>query len=73
MTLTGTTGNYNVNTLVLFFFCQDTEGDSPLHDAILKKRDDMLTFLLDANADVTVTNNNGFNVLHHASLRGNPR
>ena len=52
---------------------QDAEGDTALHDAILKKRDDMLTFLLDAHADVTVTNNNGFNVLHHASLRGNPR
>ena len=23
-------------------------------------------------ADVTVTNNNGFNALHHAALRGNP-
>ena len=55
------------------FLLQDAEGDTPLHDAILKKRDDMLTFLLDAHADVTVTNNNGFNVLHHASLRGNPR
>jgi ankyrin repeat protein len=42
-------------------------------DAISKKRDDMLALLLDHNADVTLTNTNGFNVLHHAALRGNPR
>lgn len=54
-------------------FYQDTEGDSPLHDAISKKRDDMVSMLLEANADVTVANNNGFNALHHAALRGNPR
>ena len=33
----------------------------------------MVTMLLEANADVTVANNNGFNALHHAALRGNPR
>lgn len=54
-------------------FLQDSEGDTPLHDAISKKRDDMLTLLLDHNADITLTNNNGFNALHHAALRGNPR
>lgn len=53
--------------------CQDSEGDTPLHDAISKKRDDMLTLLIDHNADITLTNNNGFNALHHAALRGNPR
>lgn len=52
---------------------QDSEGDTPLHDAISKKRDDMLSVLLEAGADVTITNNNGFNALHHAALRGNPR
>lgn len=55
------------------FALQDLEGDTPLHDAISKKRDDMLTLLLDHNADITLTNNNGFNALHHAALRGNPR
>ena len=57
-------------TLTLF---QDSEGDTALHDAISKKRDDILSLLLDHNADVSVTNNNGFNALHHAALRGNPR
>lgn len=52
---------------------QDCEGDTPLHDAISKKRDDIVTMLLDANADVTLANNNGFNALHHSALRGNPR
>ncbi|KAJ8729358.1 hypothetical protein PYW08_000939 [Mythimna loreyi] len=51
----------------------DSEGDTPLHDAISKKRDDMLTLLLEHGADMTLTNNNGFNALHHAALRGNPR
>ena len=56
---------------------QDSEGDTPLHDAISKKRDDMIGLLLETRggvgvADVTVTNNNGFNALHHAALRGNP-
>ncbi len=52
---------------------QDSEGDTPLHDAISKKRDDMLSLLLEHQADIVVTNNNGFNALHHAALRGNPR
>lgn len=56
-----------------FFHTQDSEGDTPLHDAISKKRDDMLALLLDHAADITLTNNNGFNALHHAALRGNPR
>ncbi|KAK0093716.1 hypothetical protein PV326_012837 [Microctonus aethiopoides] len=51
---------------------QDAEGDTPLHDAISKKRDDMLALLLDHAADITRTNNTGFNALHHAALRGNP-
>ena len=49
---------------------QDGEGDTPLHDTISKKRDDMLSLLLDNQADVTITNNNGFNAIHHAALRG---
>ena len=52
---------------------QDSDGDTALHDAISKKRDDILALLLDHSADITLTNNNGFNALHHAALRGNPR
>uniref|UniRef100_A0A915KDU0 RING-type E3 ubiquitin transferase n=1 Tax=Romanomermis culicivorax TaxID=13658 RepID=A0A915KDU0_ROMCU len=38
----------------------------------LQKRDDVIALLLtQGQADVTLTNNNGFNVLHHAALRGN--
>ena len=61
---------------ILFLCCamlQDSEGDTPLHDAISKKRDDMLSLLLDHHADIMITNNNGFNAIHHAALRGNPR
>lgn len=52
---------------------QDSEGDTPLHDAISKKRDDMVQLLLEAHVDMSITNNNGFNTLHHAALRGNLR
>lgn len=62
-----------VPTAGIFFGLQDAEGDTPLHDAISKKRDDMLALLLDHGADITRTNNTGFNALHHAALRGNPR
>ena len=47
---------------------QDSEGDTPLHDTISKKRDDMVALLLEGGADITVANN-GFNCLHHAALR----
>lgn len=51
---------------------QDCDGDTPLHDAISKKRDDMVQLLmLEPKVDITVTNSNGFNCLHHAALRGN--
>lgn len=33
----------------------------------------MLSLLLEHGADMSITNNNGFNTLHHAALRGNPR
>jgi len=58
---------------LLIVSVQDSEGDTPLHDAISKKRDDMLTLLLEHGADMSIANNNGFNTLHHAALRGNPR
>lgn len=64
---------YFISPRGFFYRLQDLEGDTPLHDAIAKKRDDMLTLLLDHNADIMLTNNNGFNALHHAALRGNPR
>ena len=68
------TASYTMNTDFEFLIFQDSEGDTPLHDAISKKRDDMLALLLEHNmADIMITNNNGFNALHHAALRGNPR
>ncbi|KAG7311492.1 hypothetical protein JYU34_002534 [Plutella xylostella] len=51
----------------------DSEGDTPLHDAISKKRDDMVALLLEHGGDVTLTNSDGFNALHQAALRGNAR
>ena len=50
---------------------QDSDGDTPLHDAISKRRDDLTKILLEYNADVATCNNNGFNAIHHSALRGN--
>jgi ankyrin repeat protein len=53
---------------------QDSEGDTPLHDAISKRFDGILEMLLDANASVAaVSNKLGFNALHHAVLMDNAR
>lgn len=50
----------------------DSDGDTPLHDAITKKHDDLVDLLLQYNStDLSITNNNGFNSIHHAALRGN--
>jgi E3 ubiquitin-protein ligase mind-bomb len=52
---------------------QDSDGDTPLHDAIAKKRDDIVSLLLEGGGDITLSNNNCFSSLQHAALRGNPR
>ena len=47
-------GHVGVVKVLLSLSChpslQDSEGDTPLHDAISKKRDDMLSLLLDHHA-----------------------
>ena len=40
---------------------QDSEGDTALHDAITKKRDDIVKLMIEAGVDISLTNNNGFN------------
>ena len=47
------------------------DADTPIHDAITKKNDQIIKLLLDANADLSMCNNNGFSPIHHAALRGN--
>ena len=58
---------------IWFIFCtiQDFAGDSPLHDAITKGKDDIVKQLVESKADITVRNMRGFNCLHHAALLGN--
>ena len=48
---------------------QDISGDTALHDAISRKRDDLVRLLLEGGADITIANNNGFDSLHYAALR----
>ncbi|XP_030641535.1 E3 ubiquitin-protein ligase MIB2 isoform X2 [Chanos chanos] len=51
---------------------QDSYGDTPLHDAIAKDFRDIIEILTAVpNIDFTQQNNRGFNLLHHASLKGN--
>ena len=68
-------GHFDVCKTLLSFGAhpgiQDSDGDTPLHDAISKRRDDLIGILLEYNADVATCNNNGFNAIHHSALRGN--
>uniref|UniRef100_A0A3B3SRK2 E3 ubiquitin-protein ligase MIB2 n=1 Tax=Paramormyrops kingsleyae TaxID=1676925 RepID=A0A3B3SRK2_9TELE len=51
---------------------QDSYGDTPLHDAIAKDFRNIIEILtVVPNIDFTQQNNRGFNLLHHASLKGN--
>lgn len=57
--------NCNVNL-------QDSYGDTALHDAICKDSPDILEALCSCDRfDFTIRNKRGFNVLHHAALKGN--
>ncbi|VEN54035.1 unnamed protein product, partial [Callosobruchus maculatus] len=50
---------------------QDSYGDTPMHDAIGKDNLEVVEMLCRARAiDFTIRNNRGFNVLHHAALKG---
>ena len=55
---------------------QDFEGDTPLHDAIHRGRDDIIEILMETKrgrklVDVTISNDKGFNPLHLAAKNGN--
>lgn len=51
---------------------QDEYGDTALHDAIGKDDLDIVEALcLCDRLDVTLRNRRGFNILHHAALKGN--
>ena len=51
---------------------RDSYGDTALHDTIAKDNKDIVDLLVSApGVDLTLKNQRGFNVLHHASLKGN--
>uniref|UniRef100_A0A4W6BNI5 E3 ubiquitin-protein ligase MIB2 n=1 Tax=Lates calcarifer TaxID=8187 RepID=A0A4W6BNI5_LATCA len=51
---------------------QDSYGDTPLHDAIAKDFRSIIEILVVVpNIDFTQQNHRGFNLLHHAALKGN--
>lgn len=58
---------YNCNLNI-----QDSYGDTALHDAIGKDNLDIIDLLIGVpTIDFSLRNKRGFNVLHHASLKGN--
>lgn len=58
--------------LTFFSHKQDSYGDTPLHDAIAKDFRSIIEILvLVPNIDFTQQNHRGFNLLHHAALKGN--
>ncbi|XP_069040058.1 E3 ubiquitin-protein ligase MIB2 isoform X2 [Lepisosteus oculatus] len=51
---------------------QDSYGDTPLHDAIAKDFRNIIEILTEVpTIDFTQQNTRGFNLLHHAALKGN--
>lgn len=51
---------------------QDAYGDTALHDAIGKENREIIDKLVSyPDIDFTIRNKRGFNVLHHAALKGN--
>ncbi|KAG8320496.1 E3 ubiquitin-protein ligase mib2 [Homalodisca vitripennis] len=51
---------------------RDSYGDTALHDAIGKESLDIVDMLCSVHgADFTIRNKRGFNILHHAALKGN--
>ena len=51
---------------------QDLYGDTALHDGIGKESKEIVEMLVScATIDLTLRNKRGFNVLHHAALKGN--
>uniref|UniRef100_A0A131Y9T3 RING-type E3 ubiquitin transferase n=1 Tax=Rhipicephalus appendiculatus TaxID=34631 RepID=A0A131Y9T3_RHIAP len=65
--LSNCTARLDVNT-------QDKYGDTPLHDAVQKPRQDIVNLLLTfPTIDMAVKNKSGYNALHQAALKGNER
>ena len=55
-----------------FFFTQDAYGDTALHDAIGKESVEILDMLGNSpQLTLKLRNKRGFNVMHHAALKGN--
>jgi E3 ubiquitin-protein ligase mind-bomb len=53
---------------------KDIDGDTCLHDAIIKRNDPITeTIIQNTNSDLTICNNNGFNPIHYAVLYGYTR
>lgn len=58
--------------MILCITFQDSYGDSALHDAIGKESIEIVELLGNSpHLDLTIRNKRGFNVLHHAALKGN--
>ena len=64
--------NISFMCLSVSIFAQDSYGDTALHDAIGKDSIEIVESLTNwPRLNLTRCNNRGFNVLHHAALKGN--
>jgi len=58
--------------MVIMHASQDSYGDTGLHDAVSKDNTELIDFLLNMpSVELLLRNARGFNVLHHAALKGN--
>ena len=61
-----------VSILYFLFSKQDNFLDTSIHDAIGKDNHEIIDALINTpGVDFTLRNARGFNVLHHAALKGN--
>lgn len=65
------TTNLNVNMFYVNIKFQDSFGDTALHDAVGKGDMDLVNLLCnESNIDYSLTNYQGFNVIHTCALKG---
>ena len=63
---------HTYTTVCVVCVMEDSYGDTGLHDAVSKDNTELIDLLLHTQTvDLLLRNTRGFNVLHHAALKGN--
>jgi hypothetical protein len=58
------------NDVLRYINAKDNIGATPLHDASMKGRTEVVNLLIEKGADIHVKNKNGYTALHYASMKG---